>query len=396
MRRASAIIIALALVAAACADTGPTVGPNGPDGTPATSVEPGQSAEAVATPPPTPAPTPTPVPASELAAATLADTTFKATADITARTTLGSTKSTTTAKVDIDGRTTHMVRTIKTGKNAAKVETITGNGTRYLKQKGVWTKAGDADNTELIAILRAIPSMTDLGVEDKDGAQLHHLQATTVPGVPRELELAGKGVSDVSNTLDLWVTDDGTPVSATLVTTWKQKIDKKTVDGKRTAQIVFSDVGGDVTVTVPTDIWAFFNSTRNDYRMGHPADWTAKKGNARTMDSFNGGDLYAYAGRARASNVTLKFITGKILGELRSITDYTSLKITSNRSYRLDGVPARRIEFRGITGGSKVYGQAVYAIKGGFWYFVGFDEFEKTSKATRDLFTRMLKTFDFR
>ena len=45
-------------------------------------------------------------------------------------------------KIDIDGRASHLVRTDATGKSKTKVETITGNGTRYVKVKGVWTKAG--------------------------------------------------------------------------------------------------------------------------------------------------------------------------------------------------------------------------------------------------------------
>jgi hypothetical protein len=237
--------------------------------------------------------------------------------------------------------------------------------------------------------------MTDLGIEDKGGAQLHHLQTTTVPTVPAELSPATKGVTGLASTLDAWVTDAGVPVTMTLASTWKQKVAKKTVNGSRTADFDWSEVGGDVTVTVPTDIWKFFTSSRYHYRMGYPETWDAKAGKGRFADSFNGGEEYVYASRARQSHATLSFITKGILGSLKSITGYKSLKITSNRKATLDGVPARRIEFRGTSSGQKVYGQAIYAIKGAFWYFVGFDAFTKQDKASRALFTQFIRTYDF-
>jgi hypothetical protein len=274
-------------------------------------------------------------------------------------------------------------------------ETITGNGSRFVKVKGVWTNAGASDDTELVAVLRAIPTMTDLGVEEKDGAQLHHLQTTSVAAVPKELAPA-KDVTELATTLDAWVTEAGVPVTMTMASTWKQTVDKKTVAGSRTANFAWSEVGGDVTVTVPTETWKFYTSKRYQYRMGYPETWEVKPGSGRFADGFYGGEEYVYASRARQTRATLSFLTRGILDSLKSITGYKSLKVTANRKARLDGVPARRIEFRGTSSGERVYGQAVYAIKGAFWYFVGFDAYVKHDKETRALFTKFLRTYDFK
>jgi hypothetical protein len=392
--RAAALIVALSVMVAACGTTGPTTGPNGP------AVTPAPSQDAVATVAPSSAPSatpaPTPVDVAALTAATLADPELTAKVAIDATTKLGTTKTTTTGKVDIDGRASHMVRRDKVAKATTTTETITGNGTRYLKVKGVWTKAGTSDDTELIAVVRGVSSMTDLGVEDKDGAQLHHLQATTVPAVPKELSPATKGVTELTSTLDAWVTEAGVPVTMTLASTWKQKVAKKTLSGTRTADFAWSEVGGDVTVTVPTDTWKFFTSTRYHYRMGYPETWEVKAGKGRLADSYYGGEEYVYASRARQSNATLSFLNSRILGELKSITGYKNIKVTANKKTKLDGVPARRVEFRGTSSGDKVYGQAVYAIKGAFWYFVGFDAYTKQDKASRSLFSTFIKTYDFK
>ena len=392
--RATALIAVLSVVVAACGSTGPTTGPNGPAVTPAPSQDPVATAPASAAPAATPSPTPVDVAA--LTAATIADPEFSARVALDASKRVGAAKTTTTGSLAIDDRASHLVRRDKVGKTTTTTETVTGNGTRYLKVKGVWTKAGSSDDTELVAILRTIPTMTDLGVEDKDGAQLHHLQTTTVPAVPRELAPTTKGVTELTSTLDAWVTETGVPVTMTLASTWKQVVAKKTVNGSRTAHFAWSEVGGDVTVTVPTDIWKFFTSTRYQYRMGYPETWEAKSGKGRFADSFYGGEEYVYASRARQTRATLSFITKGILGSLKSITGYKSLKITSNRKATLDGVPARRIEFHGTSSGEKVYGQATYAIKGAFWYFVGFDAYTKQDKESRALFSKFIKTYDFK
>jgi hypothetical protein len=390
--RTAAMIVALSVVVVACGTTGPTAGPNG------SAVPPSQDAASPAVSgAPGPTPEPTPVDVAALTVATLANPALTATVALAGSTKLGSTMTTaTTGTIDIDGRTSHLVRTDKVGKTTTTTETITGNGTRYLKVKGVWTKAGPSNDTELIAVLRAIPTLTDLGVEDKDGAQLHHLQATPVPAVPQEMALETKGITKVATTFDAWVTDAGIPVTMTFASTWKRAVGTKTVDGSRTTTLAFSNVGGGVRVTVPTDIWTFFTSTRYRYRIGYPEAWQAKAGAGRFADSFYGGAQYVYASRARQTNANLAFITKGILKSLKSITGYTNLKILSNSKAKLDGVTARRIEFRGTSSSGRVYGQAIYAIKGAAWYFLGFDAYTKQDDASRAMFTTFIRTFDFR
>jgi len=379
-------------VAAACGDTGPTAAPTGASRTPdaaASGAPDGSTAPSVS-------PSPPPADVAALAAAAIANPSLKATVKLDGTTKLGRTTTSTKGSIDIDGRASHLVRTDKTGKTSVKTETLTGNGTRYAKLKGVWTRAGESDDTELIAMLRSIGGMTDLGLEDKDGTQLHHLQATDVPAVPRELAVASKGVSNLSSTLDAWVTEDGTPVSMTLTSAWDQEVDGSTVKGTKAVDFEFTNVGGDVTVAVPNDIWKFFTSKRYRYRMAYPETFTAKAGKGRFADSFDGGEEYVYASRARQTNANLAFLTRGILDDLKAITGYKDIKITSNKKARLDGVPARRIEFRGKSSGDTVYGQAVYAIKGAFWYFVGLDTFAKWNKDSRGMFTTFIRTFDFR
>lgn len=388
-------LLALSVVVAACGDT---------PATPAPSSSAAASAAADSNPPASPtdaesspasSPVPSPTSAAALTPLAFADPGFESTVTIDSTTKVGKTTTHTTGTIDVAGRASHLVRTDTTGKTTSKTETLTANGSRYVKSKGVWTKGGAADDTDLVAILRGITAYSDLGVEDRDGQLLTHLQANLTT-IPRELALVTKDVTDTAGTLDVWVREDGTPVSATLETTWTQPAGKKTVDGSRSTTLTFGEPLAEEPIIAPTETWSFFNSKRYHYRMASPDTWAAKAGKGRFADSFNGGEEYAYASRARNGGRSLSYINARILSQLRTITGYRKLKVTSNKKAKLDGAPARRIEFRGTSQGDPVYGQAVFANKGGWWYFIGFDSFEKWSDESRATFSSMVNSFDFR
>jgi hypothetical protein len=388
--RTTALAMSLALVVVACGDSGPTAVPV--SGSPATAASPAAEGPS-ATPSPPATPSPTPVDVAALAEAALAATTFTAEAEISGSGTLGKVKSRTTGSLEIEGRATHVVRTTTTGKTKVKVETITANSTRYAKQKGVWVELGEATNSELIAQLRATTTMTDLGVETKDGRELHHLQAT-LPAVPAELGVSGDA-KEATATLDAWVTEDGTPVVLTVTATWTQEVGGKTVKGSRVMTFTFSNVGGDITVAPPDMIWAFHTSKRFGYRMACPVDWTWEKGTSKIADSCFSADRSVIASRARQTRATLSYLRPRIAGQLRN-AGFAKAKVTSDKKTTLDGVPARRIEFTATVSGDKVWGQGVYAIKGAWWYFIVWGQLEKTTSADRAMFKQFQGSFDFR
>jgi hypothetical protein len=389
-------LVALSIVVAACGDTPATPAPSSSTA-PAPSVAESDAPASPADPSSSPSSSPeASLPsAAALTPLAFADPGYETTVSIDSTTKVGKTTTRTTGTVDVAGRASHLVRTDKTGKTRTRTETLTANGSRYVKSKGVWTKGGAADDTDLAAVLRGVTAYSDLGVEDRDGQLLTHLQATLTT-IPRELALVTKDVTDTAGTLDVWVKEDGTPVSATLETTWKQPAGKKTVDGSRTTTLTFGEPLAEEPIIAPSETWSFFNSKRYHYRMARPDTWAAKAGKGRFADSFDGGEEYAYASRARNGGRSLAYINSQILSQLKTITGYTKLKVTSNKKAKLDGAPARRIEFRGTSQGDPVYGQAVFANKGGWWYFIGFDSFEKWSDESRATFTTMVNSFDFK
>ena len=75
--------------------------------------------------------------------------------------------------------------------------------------------------------------------------------------------------------------------------------------------------------------------------------------------------------------MSLSYINARILTQLKSITGYKKLKITSNKKAKLDGGPRGGSSSAARPTGETVYGQATYAVKGAFWYFIGFDGYTK-------------------
>ena len=195
--------------------------------------------------------------------------------------------------------------------------------------------------------------------------------------------------------MDAWVTEDGTPVVLTVTATWTQEVDGKTVKGTKTTTFTFSNVGGDITVAAPEMVWAFHTSKRYGYRMACPVDWTWEKGSSKYSDSCYTSNEAVYASRARQSNTTLSYLSPRIAGQLKN-AGFSKAKVTSTKKTKLDGVPARRIEFTATVSGDKVWGQGIYAIKGAWWYFIVWEDFEKTTAADRALFKKFIGSFDFR
>jgi len=388
--RAAALVVVLVLSLEACAEAAPTPVPSDP---PAPSGSAASAAESTA---PSPTPEPTPVDASQAAITRLADPTLTANVTFEATTTLGSATTTSSGTIEIDGRSSHMVRTDTSAKAKTTTESVTGNSTRYARQKGVWTRVGDSTDTELIAVLRAVTALEDVGVENRDGQSLHHLQATGLPTPPAELAIASEGVTNLETSLDGWVREDGTPVTFTFASTWTQDDGGTPVEASKTATFTFADVGSDITVAVPARTWTFTISKVYGYRMAYPSDWELEKGSAKFTDTYFGVDEVVYASRGRRNGVSLSTINREILDQLREMTEFKSLKITTNRKATLDGVAGRRIEYQGTDSGDAVYGQAVFTIKGPWWYFIGFDSFTKTNDETRALFDTFLGTFDYR
>jgi hypothetical protein len=379
--------IAVVLLVAACGESGPT--PSG--------IVPEASGQA-ASPSPSLAPTPepTPVDAAPAFVATLAGADFSATIAVTGETTLGSTTTTTTGTLEVSGSAFHLVLDRTTADRTTRVETLTGNGSRYSQADGLWFRSGEALTNSLVATLRAATGVRDTGIEARDGVLLHHLLVPTPVTLPIELGITDETVTHLIATIEAWAEEDGTPVRVTIAATWDQVVGGKAVAGKTSMELAFSGVGSPVSIDVPTDLWAGYTSRRFGYRMAHPVSWELKPGTTKFADTYFGPSDTVFASRARRFGLSLNGLNRQILALVRRNTGFDGVKIDSNEATKLNGVGARRIEFHGTDDGTPVWAIAVFAARGAFWYYVEYDTYEQTGVDDRALFDAILRSFRFR
>jgi hypothetical protein len=137
------------------------------------------------------------------------------------------------------------------------------NGEIYARvlPAGKWTKYASVPSYLVICPVFGLKSAADLqlvGPETKDGKQLNHLQSTS----SWNFDLNRIAMADLSSlpywpprpVLDLWVTTDGTPVSATFSGSSMATNGTKLLDVQVT--YTFADVGVAASIDVPGPNWS--------------------------------------------------------------------------------------------------------------------------------------------
>ena len=173
--------------------------------------------------------------------------------------------------------------------------TISAPGTRQVTQGtsvagliykqegyGPWLQSppgatGGPAPADIGRVLMGIAAVQDVGVEPKAGRQLHHLRppgGLSIP--PSAMGITDPTIIDPQATLELYAEDDGTLAAMTMTMTWTQVTGASTsLDARMVMDFAFSNVGGIVTVSAPSDVWQVFTSKHYPYKVAYPGDWDA-------------------------------------------------------------------------------------------------------------------------
>jgi hypothetical protein len=115
--------------------------------------------------------------------------------------------------------------------------------------------AGSVDTTEMATAFVVVSDPDDLdyaGPQVVDGRVLHHLVANRpLPYSPSAFEGTGAGAGTMDD-LDAYVEADGTPVRISLSFTAEGTAAGVAMTMNGTTEILFSDVGGDQVIAVPS------------------------------------------------------------------------------------------------------------------------------------------------
>ena len=349
------------------------------------------AAEATPTPEPTEAPS---VDASAAFTDVMGDPLFTATVAFTGTSTLGSTVTPSTGTLDIHKPSSHLTVTTGAGRKAVTTEAMNATGARYVKSYGQWFEAGAATAENLIAVVTSVDGqVTDTGVETVGGQELHHLTIAPPSTLAAALLLAGKGISNVAGTVDAWVEEDGTPALVRLAAEWDQIVGKKTVHGTKSMDLTFSNVGEQVAITAPAQIWTRMSSRKYGYRMGYPSDWQYDKATKKYIDTFWGydGDVLGVE-RTKSYGLSLNSIASYVTKNAKSL-NRTAVKILSNKPGKLGPMRARIVQYTGKQGKTRYWYVMYLAVKGSNLWWVELRTDKKTDAADKALVAAFAATF---
>jgi hypothetical protein len=128
---------------------------------------------------------------------------------------------------------------------------VVGDSAYSRSNGGGWTKS-QASGKTLQSVVSGIV-LTDEGVQDKFGRQLHHLTVADMSGVDPSAFGISAGPDQQNLTLDslsFWAADDGTPAGLSLQASLDQKISITTAHETVTLDISIDTLSG-VSITAP-------------------------------------------------------------------------------------------------------------------------------------------------
>ena len=232
-------------------------------------------------------------------------------------------------------------------------------------------------------------SLRDVGVEAKDGQQLHHLEPMSgAPIPPSAFGLGGiAGVTSVS--LDFYAQDDGTPavMSVGLVGTTPVNDEPTSFD----VSVDFDFQPGPASITAPSLVWTRYEEPAAFYSVGYPEDWDADT-KTETKEFLGPQSEALFVNGYKDPGDTLTKLTAATVSY-----DRKKLKATIDSSVagKLDDQPARVITSHYLVDGQKVFGIDVVSIYKGFGYWITWGSPAGNEDIDSEEFQPILDSFTF-
>lgn len=238
-------------------------------------------------PTPTVEPTPTPFDVAGAFLSIVGDPDFSARMDIDGTMEMG-VSATLSGTITSSGDDSRSILTITVGTTTIETESISTDGRSYSRTApGPWLEDATAppgtDDGNLNAWLRRLAAIDDLGVEAKNGKQLHHLSAGDEPLPPEALGLDVSTYKDPVVTIDFYAEDDGTPALFAVEGSWIQLVNGQDLTVEFVMDLALSNVGSPITIDPPISVWTFYEGDLG-YTMAHPADFSVE--NRDGYDAF--------------------------------------------------------------------------------------------------------------
>jgi len=318
-----------------------------------------------------PAPTllPTPSPTADVSKAFLAALAGgRFSARISGQVQIGSLSAPVSGTYEANAGDVHQKLTIDLPGNPQTTESLTIDGVSYVLREGRWFQKPAGGGSDSSALTKAMLSVVDTGVVTRDGRQLHHLAppaGTSIPLSTLGLTDAAGGTGTVS--LDFYAADVGTPLAMAITARWTDV--GSNLPSVMSVEFAFANVGGQIRIAPPGQVWTPFSSKRYGYSLAYPSDWEVKRGTRGHPDEFLSANVESlYAMRVPSGGYSLNAGVSSFVAGLRRASP--TAKIVSNRATRIDGIKARRLEIAWTAKGQKYSSIVVIAVKGSYAYIL--------------------------
>jgi hypothetical protein len=275
--------------------------------------------------------------------------------------------------------------------------TIHVGSMRYAKAgDGPWlVDASPVKRTSpgLSDFLTKLSGLVDKGPEQHDGAATHRLElpAGTVVD-PAMFGLSNPSMTSPTAAIVFYATADGRPVAIDVEAAWTQAAGGQSIPVKMSLDLAFVQIGGNVMVSAPDDVWQPFHSKRYHYSIAHPGDWDVSV-ESQGADVFTSPQApYLVATRFPSHGYSLSVITKATILAAK-VKDHAAN--VANVAFSLAGSPARLLTYHATLGGTRYVLYEVLCVKAGYVYDAAW--FSPRGNDVNDLatFEEMLSTFAF-
>ena len=274
---------------------------------------------------------------------------------------------------------------------------MTVGGVTYLDRSGRWfEKPATAGPTTggLSAALKAILGVVDVGVTTRDGRPLHHL----APPAGTLIPVSALGIADGSAkgtvTIDFYATEAGTPVAMVIAASWAQTSGSISEPVDMQVEYEFSQIGSQLVITAPSDVWTTHTSKSFGYTMAYPSDWEVKASkNKRRSDLYlNADDTVVLAGSVTIGGTSLNTEVSHFVADEKQ---HFKATVSSNTPAKLGGLRARRVVYTEVYKGQREWDVAVFAVRGNKLWILGYSSFTKLTEDDLETFGTFVETFTF-
>jgi hypothetical protein len=347
----------------------------------------------------TPGPTPTPINVERAFLAAVTDRAFKASGTLSGSATIGGAEATVEGTFKGTADAFEQVWSVTTGQvvlTTDRIATADDGWERF--GAGPWlalpAPADPPGPRSLVSWLGSLTTLEADGTSSRGGTTVTHLATPAdAPAIPPEV--VGFDAAEVTSpvvAIDLFASSaTGAPVAADVTATWSQTVLGKPTAATYTWSYAFTDLGSDVTIDTPTDVWTLVSNPALGYEIATPAGWTVAADGDRDVFSVGGVPTVTVRANGNATGLTLDEFRSAItatyhaeFGEPQSVTAST-----------LSGVPANFLRYGLRAGATKPHALLDRIAMHGAGWEVSMTTAAAPTAADEDLFELFCASFAF-